>query len=181
MTSLDMLPAFLKCWNVHYHILYSPHPPRRGRQWPHLMVWKREASKSSETTSKPSPQSLRTSLRSLLMTMCWGCQSCILGRHSPPGGALQGLEGGTAYSRARHTSAEPPLRVQPPRRGNSHPWAPQQLYSIFSNKWMNKFNRRMKSPGFREVQVEERDTEGSSWEVLTGNHWTRNSEFWTTH
>lgn len=78
MTSLDMLPAFLKCWNVHYRILYSPHPPRRGRQWPYLMVWKREASKSSETTSKPSPQSLRTSLRSLLMTVCWDVKAASL-------------------------------------------------------------------------------------------------------
>ena len=143
VTSQDIRPAFWKCWYTHYHILHSPHPPEQGRQLPHLMVWK-EASKSSASTSKLSPQLLGISPQSLWLAMCWDVKAaslkdtvCILEE-------LLRAWGVTTYSRTKHTSAEPHPQINLLKGWTATLWlapayclAPWQLCRIFfkTNKW----------------------------------------------
>lgn len=117
ITSLDVLPAFLKCCHIHYHILYVPPSPKNGRQLPHLTIWKGETLKSSASTSKLSPQSLWTSLKSLPLAVCWSVKAVSLDHMVHSLKQLTAVRGGTITREwARQRSPHPSTAVLERRR-----------------------------------------------------------------
>ena len=183
-TSQDIWPAFWKCRYTYYHILHSPHPPEQGRQLPYLMVWK-EASKSSASTSKLSPQLLGISPQSLwLLAMCWDVKAaslkdmvCILEE-------LPRAWGATTYSRARHTSVEPHPQINLLKGWTATLWlaptycrAPWQLCRIFF-KQINELPLQrdqepqfQRSAGRRRMSHRRKGVSSPHWESLNQKLW----------